>query len=149
MGKSKDTFNKKEVRNKQLKKRKDKEKKRVERKETDKRSGFENMLAWVDENGNICSSPPDKSNKEEVKLEDIEISVPKGGSVKTSLKFRGKLNNYDSTKGFGFITCSNLDNSVFIHSNDCQCELTVGCKVEFETEMGPKGLKAINVVLIS
>ena len=61
MGRSKETFGKKEVRNKQLKKRKEKEKRRLEKKEQDKKSNFDDMLAWVDENGQICSTPPDLS----------------------------------------------------------------------------------------
>ena len=62
MARSKETFGKKEVRNKQLKKRKDKEKRRSERKDQGKTS-FDDMIAWVDENGQLCSSPPDLSKK--------------------------------------------------------------------------------------
>ena len=35
------------------------------------------MIAYVDENGNITDTPPDPQKKIEVKLEDIEIGVPK------------------------------------------------------------------------
>ena len=40
------------------------------------------LYKTVDANGNITSTPPpEKTKKDEIKLEDIEISVPKGGSV--------------------------------------------------------------------
>ena len=77
MGRSQETYNKKEVRNKKEKKRKEKEKKRLARKEGEKKSGLEDMIAYVDENGTITSTPPDPNRKTEVPLEDIDISIPK------------------------------------------------------------------------
>ena len=145
MSRSKETFGKKEVRNKQIKKRKEKDKKRLERKELDKKSSFDEMLAWVDENGQICTTPPDKSQKEEVKAENIEVSVPKGGVVKEALVYKGTIKNFDDSKGFGFIYSPQLKESVFVHVNDCEEELKTGDKVEFETETGAKGLKAKNI----
>ena len=67
MGRSQETFNKKEVRNKKEKKRKDKEKKRLIKKETDKKSSFDDMIAYVDEYGNLSSTPPDPSKKSRIK----------------------------------------------------------------------------------
>ena len=60
MSRSQETYNKKEVRNKKEKKRKDKEKKRLDRKEnaTEGKS-FDDMIAYVDENGRLSSTPPD------------------------------------------------------------------------------------------
>ena len=143
MGRS-ESFNKKEVRDKQLKKRKEKEKRKQERKEQGK-SSFDDMIAWVDENGQICSEPPSLDNKEEIKAENIEVSVPKGGARNQNKLIEGKVVNYDDTKGFGFISSNDLSESVFFHINDCETEIKVGDKVGFETEKGPKGLKAINV----
>ncbi|MBN1118582.1 MAG: cold shock domain-containing protein [Bacteroidales bacterium] len=144
MGRAKETFGKKEVRNKQLKKRKDKEKRRTERKEQGKTS-FDDMIAWVDENGQICSEQPDLSKKEKIDVNSIEISVPKGGIKGKDKVLTGKVRNYDDTKGFGFISVIQLNDSVFFHVNDCTEEIKVGDKVEFETEKGLKGLKAINI----
>ena len=77
MGRSQETFNKKEVRNKKEKKRKDKEKKRLARKENEKSGDMEDMIAYVDEFGNLTSTPPDPEKKEKVKLEDIEVDIEK------------------------------------------------------------------------
>ncbi|MEE4214141.1 MAG: hypothetical protein V2I34_03680 [Bacteroidales bacterium] len=73
MGRSQETFKKKDVRNKRAKKRKEKAEKRMARKDNDKKSGLNDMIAYVDENGVISSTPPDKRSKEEIDPEDIEI----------------------------------------------------------------------------
>ena len=65
MGRSQESFNKKEVRNKKAKKRKDKAEKREAKKGQDKNS-FEDMIAYVDEFGNITSTPPDPKRKRAV-----------------------------------------------------------------------------------
>ncbi len=59
MAKSRETFNKKEMEKKRIKKKQDKALKREERKnDPNKAKSFEDMLAYVDENGNLSSSPP-------------------------------------------------------------------------------------------
>ena len=148
MGRSKETFGKKEVRNKKQKKRKEKEKRRLEKKEQAKKSGLDDMMAWVDENGVISSEPPDSSLKEEIKAENIEVAVPKA-EFRINEKIRtGRLKNFDESKGYGFITDSESKESIFVHSSDCDEELKTGCRVEFETEKGVKGLKAIKVKIL-
>ena len=144
MSRAKETFGKKEVRNKQLKKRKEKEQRRLERKESG-RSSFNDMLAWVDENGRICSEPPSFDKKPEVKIESIEVSIPKGGIIKKESGFKGKIMNFDTTKGFGFINRMQPKDTVFFHINDCIGDVKTGDKVEFELEKGQKGTKAVNI----
>jgi len=73
MGRSQETFKKKDVRNKKAKKRKEKEEKRLAKKDNDKKSGLNDMIAYVDENGVISSTPPDPGNKKNIDPEDIEI----------------------------------------------------------------------------
>ena len=77
MGRSQETFNKKEVRNKKEKKKKDKELKKLARKDNDKPSSLDDMIAYVDENGMITSTPPDPTKRKVVDVESIEISSPK------------------------------------------------------------------------
>lgn len=144
MGRAKETAGKKEVRNKQIKKRKDKEKRRLEKKELGK-SSFDDMLAYVDENGQICSTPPSTENSQNVQAEDIEISIPKGGVKSKETVITGKVINFDAVKGYGFISSNKLMDSVFFHINDCSWEAKTGDKVEFETEKGHRGLKAIQI----
>ena len=78
MAKSKETFSKKETEKNKQKKKKEKEQRREERKANAKSgSSLEDMLAYVDENGNISSTPPDPTKKRVFKEEDIEIGVRK------------------------------------------------------------------------
>ncbi|MES1219034.1 MAG: cold shock domain-containing protein, partial [Bacteroidota bacterium] len=73
-----ETWNKKEREKKKQKERKEKEERKQERKEQAKDGkSFDDMLAYVDENGQISSTPPDPRRKTNIKLEDIEIGVPK------------------------------------------------------------------------
>lgn len=147
MSRSKETFGKKDVRNKQAKKRKEKEKRRLEKKEQGKK-GFDDMIAWVDENGNIIDTPPDLTQKTEIEVESIEVGVPKAENRVNNKLRKGRLNNFDESKGFGFIIDSMTKDSIFVHVNDSADELKAGCQVEFETEKGPKGLKAVNVKVV-
>ncbi|NMM47827.1 cold-shock protein [Marinigracilibium pacificum] len=144
MARSKETFFKKEVRNKKEKKRKEKVQRKLDKKEKGKQD-FDDMIAWVDENGVITSTPPDLTNKKEVKAENIEISIPKSDERVNNKLRTGKVNNFDDSKGFGFIIDSDTRDSIFVHINDCNDDIAVGDKVEFELEKGPKGLKASNV----
>jgi len=148
MGRSKETFSKKNVRDKKAKKRKEKEKRRLEKKELGKTKSFDDMIAWVDENGMISSTPPDLTQKKEIKAETIEVRVPKSESRVHNKIRTGRLKSYEESKGFGFIIDADTKESVFVHINDCLDDIEVGNMVEFETEKGVKGLKAVNVKLI-
>ncbi|MGM0475399.1 MAG: cold-shock protein, partial [Bacteroidota bacterium] len=104
MGRSQESFNKKEVRKKKEKKRKEKEKKRLARKESEKKNGLDDMIAYVDEKGNITSTPPDPDKMEESPdPEDIEVSIPKHSSNKPDPIRNGRVTFFNDSKGFGFI----------------------------------------------
>ena len=146
MGKSQETFNKKEVRNKKEKKRKDKEKKRLARKEAEKTgSSLDDMLAYVDENGVISSTPPDPSKKTEIKLEDIQIGTPNREDEVYDPIRKGVVSFFNDAKGFGFIRDMETKESVFVHINNTLEEIKEGNIVNFEVEMGPKGPTAMQV----
>jgi CspA family cold shock protein len=61
----------------------------------------------------------------------------------------GTVKWFNDSKGFGFIT-SEDGSEAFVHHTSIQGEgfksLAEGDKVSFDTENGPKGPKAINVV---
>lgn len=146
MGRSQETFNKKEVRNKKEKKRKDKEKKRLAKKDGEKINGLDNMIAYVDENGMITSTPPDPSKRTEIKLDDIQIAVPKhGDSMKEDPVRKGTVTFFNESKGFGFIRDNETKESVFVHVNSLQEPIKEGNLVSFEIGMGPKGTIAMKV----
>jgi cold shock CspA family protein len=150
MGRSQESFNKKEVRNKKEKKRKEKEMKRLARKEAEKKGDLDDMMAYVDENGMISTTPPDPTKKRETtKLEDIAISVPKQDTLDDLDPIRkGTVTFYNDAKGFGFIKDSETQESVFVHVNNTHEDIKEGNLVSFEVEMGQKGPTAVEVKLI-
>ena len=146
MGRSKETFGKKEVRNKRMKKRKDKEKRKMDKKEQGKQS-LDDMIAYVDDNGVIMDTPPDNSNKEEIDVNSIEIGIPKKEDREDNGPRVGTITKYEESKGYGFILDSNTKESIFFHISDCEEEVKNGNRVEFDTERGTKGIKAKDVKL--
>jgi cold shock CspA family protein len=149
MGRSRETFGKKEVRNKKEKKRKAKAEKRQARKEEEKKNSLDDMIAFVDEYGNPTDTPPDPEQKEEIELEDIEISPPKKEELSEEDAIRqGTITYFDDSKGFGFIKDSETRQDVFVHINNALEEIKEGNAVSFEVEMGPKGPSAFNVKVI-
>ena len=146
MGRSQETFNKKEVRNKKEKKRKEKEKKRLARKDNEKGGSLDDMIAYVDENGMLTSTPPDPTKKKVINSEDIEISIPKSDpNEKLDPIRKGTVSFFNDAKGFGFIRDSETKESVFVHVNNVLEEIKEGNLVSFEVEMGQKGPTAVKV----
>ncbi|MDA3892431.1 MAG: cold shock domain-containing protein [Salinivirgaceae bacterium] len=144
MGRSQETFNKKEVRNKKEKKRKEKEKKKLAKKDGEK-TGLDDMIAYVDENGILTSSPPDLTKKSKIKAEDIEIGVPKSEAIEYDPIRKGTVSFFNDAKGFGFIKDNETKESVFVHINNTVDEIKEGNLVTFEVEPGPKGPTAVKV----
>ena len=142
-----ETFNKKEKEKKRLKERKEKLEKMQERKANAKKGKtLEDMMAYLDENGNISSTPPDPRKKKTFKQEDMQISIPKQEARgKTEVVRNGVVSFFNDEKGFGFINDVQTQERVFIHINQLSEPIKENDKVSFEVEMGFKGLSAINV----
>lgn len=147
MGRSQETFNKKAVRNKKEKKRKDKEARRLARKENKKSGSLDDMIAYVDEYGNITDTPPDPTQKEEINAEDIIIGIPPKDSYQEEEEAvkKGTVTYFNDDKGYGFIKEATRGDSVFVHITKAYEGIREGDRVQFETEMGDKGPVAINV----
>ena len=147
MGKSQETFGKKEKEKKKLKERREKEEKMAERKANSKKGkSLDEMMAYIDENGNLSATPPDPRRMKTFKQEDMQISVPKpeerhqGETIRT-----GVVTFFNDAKGFGFIKDLQTQESVFIHANQLSEPIKENDKVSFEVELGPKGANAVNV----
>ena len=148
MGRSQETFNKKEVKNKKEKKRKDKAKKKLIKKETGKKSSFDDMIAYVDEYGKISSTPPDPNKKILVEANGIELGATKIDTAQKSDFIRkGVVTFFNDSKGFGFIRDMENNQSVFVHANNLQEIIKENNIVIFEIGKGPKGPTALKVKL--
>ena len=145
-----ETWNKKEREKKKKQNKKEKAEKKLERKESSSNSNnLDSMLAYIDENGNLSSKPPDPRKKIIINVEDIEIGVPKQGPVNPEDLIRtGIVTFFNDAKGYGFIKDLETQESVFIHINALQEAISENNKVTFEVEMGPKGANAVNVKLV-
>jgi cold shock CspA family protein len=145
MGKSQETFNKKEKEKKRLKKRQDKLLKKEERKESSVGGGLENMMAYVDEFGQISDTPPDPTKKKvKINAEDIEIGVVKREDIIEEPK-SGKVSYYNNEKGYGFIEDKMTRERYFFHVNGVLEDVDLNDKVTYELIKGTKGLNAVEV----
>jgi|KBSSwiStaDraftv2_1062776.scaffolds.fasta_scaffold24757_6 cold shock CspA family protein len=151
MSKSQETFNKKEKEKQRLKQRQEKAEKMQERKANAKKGkSLEEMMAYIDENGNISSKPPDPRKMKIFNQADMQISIPKlEDRVQTQVIRKGVITFFNQDKGFGFIKDLQTQESVFIHINQLSEPVKEHDKVTFEAEMGPKGLNAVNVTKIA
>jgi cold shock CspA family protein len=144
MGRSHETFSKKEVRKKKEKKRQDKEKKKQDRKLGGKND--ESEFAYVDEFGNLTSTPPDISKRVVINAEDIEIGIPRGlaSDVNETIR-KGIVSFFNDSKGFGFIKDVSTQQDVFVHVSGLLETIKENNKVTFEIVKGAKGPNAVNV----
>lgn len=148
MGKSQETFNKKEKEKKKLKKKKDKEERKEERKaNASKGQSLDEMMAYVDENGNISATPPDPKKMKAIKQEDIQIGVSKQEDIPYEVVRNGIVSFFNESKGYGFIKDQETQESVFVHANGLIDQIKENNKVTFEVEMGQKGPNAVKVKL--
>ncbi len=143
-----ETWNKKEREKKKQQERNAKAEKKQERKENAKPKSFDDMLAYVDEDGNLSATPPDPRKARKIKLENIEIGVPKQKEVDPAdLIRKGTITFFNESKGYGFIKDAQSQESIFVHVNGLKDAVKENSKVIFEIEMGHKGPNAVNVKL--
>jgi cold shock CspA family protein len=149
MPKSQETWNKKEKEKKRQKKKKDKEQRKEERKANSTGGSFESMIAYVDEYGNISSTPPDITKKRRINPENIEVAVPRRkASEEVDVNRKGVVTFFNDSKGFGFIKDTESQESIFTHINGHIDQIKEGNKVTFRVEQGQKGLNAVEVKLL-
>lgn len=147
MARSQETFNKKEAEKRKQQKRKEKEQRREERKANAKEGkSLEEMMAYVDENGNLTSTPPDPTKKKVIKEEDILLGARKIEAPNPADAIRqGKVTFFNESKGYGFIKDMKTQESIFVHINSLQGPIKENDKVTFEVEKGFKGPNAVRV----
>ncbi|MDX9748294.1 MAG: cold shock domain-containing protein [Paludibacter sp.] len=139
-------YSKENKKNKDQKKSEKQKKKEIRRQTAGTRS-FEDMIAYVDENGNLTDTPIDPKTKTVIELEHIEISTPKKEEVE-EVPFNGRVEYYNTEKKFGFIKDVKSVNKYFFHINQAPANIAEGQSVEFEVEKGFKGLNAVNIKIL-
>ena len=148
MAKSQQSWNKKDREIQKQKKRKAKELKKEERKSNSGIGNEDDMIAYVDEFGNITSTRPDPQDKTKVDADSIMVSVPKRENMIVEDVVRnGIVTFFNSSKGYGFIKDTESGESIFTHINEHIDSIKENDRVTFEVERGKKGLNAVKVKL--
>jgi cold shock CspA family protein len=140
------SFNKRELEKKKEQKRKEKQQRKEERKAGGVKS-FDEMIAYVDENGMITNTPPDPDKKTKVNVDDIAVSTPKKEELETP-ELRGRVEHFNAEKGYGFIKNLSGIDKYFFHISHAPSTIAEGNTVTFELERGDRGLNAINITLV-
>ncbi len=151
MGKSQETWSKREKEKKKQKKKEEKMKRKEQRQEENAGStSFDDMIAWVDADGNPTDTPPDpNAKKEKIKAEDIIIGIPPKGTYEEEETVKeGTVSFYDDSKGYGFIKVKGTGESLFTHVKSHIDEIKEGNLVSFDVAPGDKGPVAINVKIV-
>lgn len=140
-----ESFAKKEKAKKKAKSKQDKALKMKERKENNnKGKSLEDMMAYLDEDGNLTSTPPDIKKKKEISLDEIQLGAapiidePAGPST-------GTISFFNEAKGYGFIIEEKTRENIFVHSNQLAQPVKERDRVSFEKERTDRGYNAINV----
>ncbi len=127
-------------------KRKDKQKRKEERLSSGTRS-FDEMIAYVDENGMLHDTPPERQ-REEIDASTIATSVMKQEDIVDDAPLNGRVEHFNSSKGYGFIKDINSQEKYFFHITAAPVGIAEGDKVTFETEKGTRGMNAVRISII-
>lgn len=140
-----ESFAKKEKEKQKAKNKQDKAQKMKERKSNNtKGKSLEDMMAYLDENGNITSKPPDGTTKRrEISLDEIQLGA--APITPEEVVKSGVVSFFNEAKGYGFITEDKTRENIFVHINQLLQPVKEKDRVTFEKERTPRGYSAIKV----
>jgi len=148
MGRSQETYSKKEREKKKQQKKEAKAKRKAERQASGDSTG--DNITYVDKFGNFSDTPPPPAKK--VKADDIVLGVPKKedrvDEEDTDIERKGVVTFFNDSKGYGFIKDKASQESIFVHVNNTTEPIVEQNMVTFEIEKGPKGPTAVKVKVI-
>lgn len=146
MAKSKESFNKREKEKQRLKQKQEKQERLEERKASAKKGkSLDEMMAYLDEDGNLTSVPTDPTKKRVFDANEIEIGVPQRREEDEDPVRKGVISFFNTAKGFGFIKAQPSGESIFFHQNYLTEPVAEGDRVQFEVMMEAKGPVAVQV----
>lgn len=138
-----DSFSKKENSKKKAKKQQDKVSRREDRKaNNNKGKTLDEMIVYVDFNGNFTSVPPhlQVKNEEQVNKRNANRQMANDkDAVYTGIV------TYFSEKGYGFITEEKTGENIFFHHGQLNQNVEKHDKVSYKKEANPKGARAVDI----
>ena len=142
------TVGKRENEKKRLAKREEKLKKKESKKLSGSSNSFEDMIAYVDENGMITDTPPTPNNKpQEVDMSTIEVSTPRRTEEPIELVHEGRIEHFNVSKGYGFVKDLKNAEKYFFHISGLIDNIIENNIVTFELEKGSRGMNAVKIKL--
>jgi len=138
-----DSFSKKENNKKKNKKLQDKQSRREDRKSNNnKGKSLDDMIIYVDVNGNFTSVPPHLQNRDE----DLAAAKKSRNIVDAEDTVCSGTVTYTNEKGYGFITEEKTGENIFFHQGQISQSISKHDKVSFTKENTLKGDRAINII---
>lgn len=142
-----DSFFKKENQKKKVKKRQDKVLKREDRKtNNNKGKSLDEMIIYVDVNGNFTETPPHLQKKDSDYPNFDNLN--KNSQDKDTLDYTGFV-KFLSDKGYGFITNDKTQENIFFHSAQLTEIVQKNDKVKYRKEDSLKGFRAVSIKKIN
>jgi len=148
MARSKETYNKRQREAKRQKQLQEKKQKAEDRKLEKKSGNLEDMMVYLDENGNFTDTPPDPSRRVEIAAEEIQISVPRledRESDEDDGPRTGTIAFLNSSKGYGFINDTKTGERLFFHVSELTESVGETDNVTYTVADGPRGPQATGV----
>ncbi len=147
MAKSKATFSKRDKEKKKQERKQEKAEKKEERKANARKGmSLEDMMVYIDEDGNFTSTPQDPKNRKEISHHEIELDIrKKQAAAEEDARRNGIVTMFNHEKGYGFIRDLASQKSVFVHINSVNGELKEKDHVSFDLQRTLKGDSAVNV----
>ena len=140
------SFTKRDLEKKKQEKRLAKQQKKEERK-SNGTSSFEDMIAYVDENGMITDTPPTHNKPQEVDMSTIEVSTPRRTEEPIELVHEGRIEHFNVSKGYGFVKDLKNAEKYFFHISGLIDNIIENNIVTFELEKGSRGMNAVKIKL--
>lgn len=133
-----DSFSKKEGNKKKAKKKQDKVLRREDRKvNNNKGKSLEDMIIYVDKNGNFTSIPPHLQVEEDL--------ISRNTNSNETSEIHSGIINFLHEKGYGFITEDKTRDSIFFNYDLNSFPFKKNDKVSYIKESSQKGFKAIQI----
>jgi cold shock CspA family protein len=135
---------KKDKEKKKAKAKQEKAEKMAERKlNNNKGKSLDDMMVYLDENGNFTDTPPDPSKKIEIDASEISLDNKREPEVVEEKK--GIVTFFNESKGYGFITDMKTKANIFVHINQLLEPIKENNVVIYDVERTPRGLSAVRV----
>jgi len=142
-----DTFKKKSLQQNRAKKKQDKLDRKIDRKSNNnKGKDFNDMITYIDENGNFTDIPPSMQIRKIINAKDIPLEST---VILENREYTGIIEVYFFDKSYGFISEQESNEKVFVHGVNLLEKVSPNDKVIYKKEKTPKGFVAIQVKRIS